>query len=210
MNSLSQRLKQLQQFTMLEPSHIRFRHWVKLYHSRFPYQERASVSSIAKSIRKKESMLQGLITRQGHWGAFTLCEFYSESTLLAYLATAEDYEGQGLASQVVDNALKQYLSPAEPYFWLEANPKLWKFYKKLGFKLLDIDYRIPEFYSSGTEKMGLLVKTNFTLNSISVDVVKAFVSELLLSGYLLTKEDLRYQKQMAIIQNYPQSTIALI
>lgn len=210
MNSPSQRLSNLQFVTLAQPQHMQFRHWAKLYHSRFPYQELAPLTSISKSIIKRESCLQGLTDKQGGWAAFTLCEFYNSATLLAYLATAESYEGQGLAKIMVQRAVATHLCKDQSFFWLEANPKLWKFYHKLGFKRLDIDYRIPEFYADGTEKMGLFVKTHAPMAKVNKAVVANFVSELLLSGYDLSEADPRYQQQMSVIQTYPQSTITLL
>lgn len=205
------RLQALQKFSLVQPNHIRFRHWAALYHSRFPYQELAPISGIADSIRKGESLLSGLIdSRSNQWTGFTLAEYYGNSTLLAYLATAPNFEGQGLARILVNDLLDNTLSEEKPYFWLEANPKLWKFYKKLGFKRLDMEYRIPEFYANGSEKMGLFVRLHPSIIHVEKKVVESFLSELLLTGYMLKENDPRYQQQMAVIHSYPHSVMTLL
>jgi len=202
------RLQALRNLTLNTSKHIQFRRWVALYRTRFPYQELAPVPAIAESLNQQESVINGLIDSKTHdWAVFTLTEFYGTSTLLAYLATAPDYEGKGLARQAVNSALNNTLSKDTPYFWLEATPKLWGFYKKLGFKRLQLEYRIPEFYGSGSEKMGLFVRTHLSITHIEKKVVESFVSELLLSGYGIKESDPRYQQQMQVIHSYPHDII---
>lgn len=208
MSSPLKRLQALKPFTLNHSSHIAFRRWLHLYKTRFPYQELAPITSIAKSINKSESLLTGLIDCQSNqWAGFTLVEMYGSSNLLAYLATAPDFEGQGLARKMVGELVSKSLSETTPYFWLEASPKLWKFYSKLGFKRLAIEYRIPEFYGKGTEKMGLFVRLHPSISHIEKKVVESFVSKLLLSGYGIKKTDRRYEKQMAVIQSYPHTVV---
>jgi len=202
---ISDRLQPLKQIQLTRPGHVLFRRWAHLYRSRFPYQELAPLTAIESSLIAGDTIIHGQLDSASHqWVAFTLLERYSSSTLLAYLATHSDFEGQGLAKRLVDEQLQKYLTKQTPYFWLEANPKLWPFYQKLGFQRLPIPYFIPEFYGSGTEFMGLFVKTHSSVNAISKSVVEKFVSELLLTGYGIKESDERYQKQMKLIQEYPQ------
>lgn len=206
--STQARLQLLHHKTLSSVNHILFRHWIALYHQRFPYQELAPVTSIAQSIETSSSVISGVVeSTSNRWAGFTLIERYGDSTLLAYLATAPKFEGLGLARELVDEALLKNLTADTPYFWLEANPKLWSFYQKLGFKRLDIEYRIPEFYGSGSEKMGLFVKMYSSACSIPKTVVESFISELFLTGYAITAHDSRYLQQLSVIQAYPHSTM---
>ena len=199
-------IKSLRPIKLNRPGHILFRSWARLYRSRFPYQELAPLPAIAKSLEQEESEILGLIdSRSNQLAGFTLVEFYQSSTLLAYLATAPDYEGQGLARMLINQQLAIHLTEKTPYFFLEANPKLWSFYTKLGFYRIDLDYQIPEFYGAGTEKMGLFVRLHCSQEKLPKSVVETFVSEVFLSGYELKKNDMRYQKQMAAIQRYPHA-----
>lgn len=205
------RLLALKPTSLKHSKHILFRHWAALYHTRFPYQELAPITSIAKSLDNSESSLSGLVdAKTNQWAGFTLSEYYGSSTLLAYLATAPKYEGLGLARKMVDELLAKSLSASKPYLWLEANPKLWGFYNKLGFKRLDMEYRIPEFYGDGSEQMGLFVRLHPSVAEVEKKVVESFVSELLLSGYDLKEKDSRYQRQMQVIHSYPQPVVATI
>lgn len=205
------RLQALKPFTLTRPGHIRFRFWARLYRSRFPYREQAPITSIADSINKGESELSGLLDADSnHWAAFTLLESYSDSTLLAYLATAPQFEGQGLAKKLVHQLLANNLTADTPYFWLEAAPKLWPFYQKLGFKRLDLDYRIPDFHGSGSEKMGLFVVLHDSVENVRIQVVESFVSELLLQGYQLKQDDPRYGTQMQVIKDYPHDIVTTL
>jgi len=202
------RLQLLQPKTLSSANHILFRRWAALYHQRFPYQELAPITSIAQSLEESTTTISGVIDSMvNQWAGFTLLESYGDSTLLAYLATAPEYEGFGLARELVTEAVQKNLTTDKPYFWLEANPKLWRFYRKLGFKRLDIEYRIPEFYSKGSEKMGLFVKTHSNVCSIQKNVVDSFISELFLNGYAIKANDPRYLQQMSVIQAYPHSTM---
>jgi GNAT superfamily N-acetyltransferase len=192
------------------PAHFLFRSWARLYRARFPYQELAPLPAISKSIQQEASHIFGLIdSGSSLWAGFTLVEYYESATLLAYLATAPGFEGRGLARQLVAQQLKIQLSKDKPYFWLEASPKLWSFYTKLGFSRIDLDYRIPEFYGSGSEKMGLFVQVHSSIESIPKLVVESFVSDVFLSGYAIKKNDPRYIKQMAIIQHYPHQIFSI-
>jgi len=198
---ISNRLQPLRPVTLRQPEHILFRRWVSLYRTRFPYQELAPVSMIEQSIRSGNNVIQGWVnTQKSQWVAFTLLEFYPTGTLLAYLATHPNYERQGLAKILVDQQLEHYLTKQMPFFWLEANPKLWAFYQKLGFYRLPIPYYIPEYSGEGVEQMGLFVKHHSSVSAISKEQLIEFVSQLFLSGYGLTKEDIRYQEQMKRIQ----------
>ncbi len=211
MSLLRNRLQALKSLTLSTPNHIHFRHWVHLYHRRFPYQELAPVTSIARSLVKENAVITGLInSANNRWAGFTQYEYYGNSVLLAYLATAPEFEGRGLARQMVESLVNQTLGEKTPYFWLEASPKLWAFYAKLGFKRLDFEYRIPEFYSSGSEKMGLFVRLDKSVAELKKGQVEAFVSELLLSGYDIKESDWRYQRQMKIIRDYPKSTVKVV
>ncbi len=206
----SSKLQALQTVKLTRPGQFLFRSWARLYRSRFPYQELAPLPAIAKCLQQDESIIVGLLEPVSHqWAGFTLLESYGSSTLLAYLATAPDYEGLGLARQLVNQQLQTHLSKEKPYFWLEASPKLWSFYNKLGFVRLDLDYRIPEFYSSGSEKMGLFVQVFDSIEAIPKLVVKSFISDVLLTGYGIAESDVRYVNQMAVIQSYPHSTFSL-
>lgn len=205
------RLQALQNISLVQSNHILFRSWAALYHSRFPYQELAPITSISQSLNCGENAINGIFdTVNQQWAGFTLIEYYGESTLLAYLATAPSFEGLGLARDMVEQSLQTNLTKEKPYYWLEANPKLWKFYKKLGFKRLDMEYRIPEFYAEGTEKMGLFVKTHSSISHIEKKVVESFVSKLLLDGYQITNKDPRYQQQMRVIEQLSQDTISTL
>ncbi|HHT00757.1 MAG TPA: N-acetyltransferase [Thiomicrospira sp.] len=200
------RLQSLKQIQLTRPGRFLFRSWSHLYRSRFPYQELAPLTSIESSLLSNNSVIHGLVdNRSKQWAGFTLLEFYSSSTLLAYLATNPDFENQGLARKLVNAQLEKYLTEKSPYFWLEANPKLWSFYKKLGFQRLPIPYVIPEFYGAGTEFMGLFVKTHVSVTKIPKTVIHSFVSDLLLSGYGIKDSDVRYKQQMKTIQDYPQT-----
>ncbi|MEA3405405.1 MAG: GNAT family N-acetyltransferase [Pseudomonadota bacterium] len=203
---INNRLQSLKQVQLTRPGHFLFRSWAHLYRSRFPYQELAPLPLIETSLLSDDAVIQGLIdSRSNQWAAFTLLEFYQSSVLLAYLATDPAFENQGLARKLVNEQLEQNLTEQTPYFWLEANPKLWPFYQKLGFQRLPIPYFIPEFYGTGTEFMGLFVKAHSKISTIPKDVIQKFVSDLLLSGYGIKANDVRYTNQMDIIQNYPQA-----
>ena len=197
--------------TLTHSRHIKYRQWLALYHRRFPYQELAPSPMIEKSLEKGHVKIMGLYDRKNiRWAGFTLMEDYQQHQLLAYLSTAECYEGQGLARRLVNQSLQDSLSVERPYYWLEASPKLWKFYRKLGFKRLAINYRIPEFYGSGTEQMGLFIRLHSSVQQISKVEVRAFVQQLFQKGYDITSDDKRYQAQMAEIDAYPHSVVATL
>ncbi|MEA1989737.1 MAG: GNAT family N-acetyltransferase [Pseudomonadota bacterium] len=199
------RLSTLKPIQLTRPGQFLFRSWAHLYRSRFPYQELAPLTTIAQSLSAEEARIHGLLDNHSkQWAGFTYLEFYSSSVLLAYLAISPDFEEQGLARRLVDEQVETCLSTSTPYFWLEANPKLWSFYNKLGFQRIPIPYYIPEFYGKGTEFMGLFIKTHPSVKVVSKQVVEKFVSQLFLKGYGIQDSDPRYQKQMALIQTYPQ------
>lgn len=206
------RLHDLQSVCLTSPEHIAFRRWARLYRSRFPLSELAPLTAVEYGLRQDETVISGYQNRKSDWAGFTLCEDYECGTLLAYLATSPDYEGQGLAKRMVDEQTEQALSADKPYFWLEANPKLWRFYHRLGFARLDMPYAIPNFNDDGTEAMALFVKTHASVSDTDVDkkLVKEFVSELFLEGYYVASDDPRYLAQMKVIEQYRQSGFALV
>ena len=191
----------LKPITLTSSQHFLFRSWAKLYRSRFPRQELAPLSTIAKAVDSKQSYISGLLTQDNQWVGFAVIESYGKDALLAYLATAPNFEGMGLARTLVEQALDNCLSESSPYFFLEAAPKLWDFYQKLGFYRLPFDYAIPDFYGQGVSKMGLFIQLDESAESISKERLYHFVSDLLLEGYQLKACDQRYGQQMAKIDS---------
>lgn len=206
------RLSHLMPVRLTTPEHIAFRRWAKLYRSRFPVSELAPLTSVAHGLCEGESVIHGYQNRKADWAGFTLCESYRRGTLLAYLATSPDFEGQGLAKRMVDEQVAEMLTSDKPHFWLEANPKLWRFYHKLGFARLDMPYAIPNFNDDGVEVMALFVKTHESVSNQHVEKawVEDLVSEMFLEGYLIREDDPRYVSQMNVIRQHADSTFALV
>jgi len=191
---------------MTKPDDPLFESWAILYQSRFPYQELAPLSSIKNSMENGLSNISGIVvSKTQQWVGFTLVEFYKEASLLAYLAVTPEFEGLGLSRKLVDQRLDEKLNKQTPYFFLEANPKLWSFYHKLGFYRLPMNYHIPEFYGDGVENMGLFIRTIPSITMVSKKTIRLFVSRVFLTGYGLKLTDPRYQQQMKIIEKIPES-----
>jgi GNAT superfamily N-acetyltransferase len=209
MERLFERADGLTPVLLSHPDSMRFRRWAALYHQRFPYQELAPLSGIEQSLRDHQAVILGLMTPDNDWAAFSMVEYLQQGTLLSYLATAKPFEGRGLAGELVRAQLATYLSRSHPYFWLEASPRLWPFYRHLGFRVLDFDFRIPEFHASGSEKMGLLIRPYAGVKQIEKAAVTAFVRELFLSSYGLKEADPRFVWQMQALARCPHNVFFL-
>lgn len=198
-------LKNIEWVELQSASNIFFRSWAALYHRRFPYSERAPISALADAINDGESIIIGLKgARSIEWASFAHCEFYSQGVLLAYLATAENFEGQGLARKTIQQAETKFLTEQSPYFWLEAAPKLWPFYQKLGYTRLDLPYQIPNYHDDGSEKMALFIKLHPSVSVLTKSTLHGFIKETFLQGYGLHEEDTRYLWQQQQVDNFPE------
>ena len=196
--------------TLSHPDSLLFRRWVHLYAQRFPFYERSPVGSIAAGLLEGELLIEGLGVRSevdGHWdwASFVCYEPYLQGTLLAYLVTHPDFEGQGLARQLVAHLVQTSLSPQTPYFWLEAEPKLWGFYRSQGFFQLPFAYYIPRFYGDGVVKMGLFIKSVQPV--IERETVQEMVRTLYLQSYDLDEDDPRIEQGLAETLQLPETVM---
>lgn len=197
----------LRYLTLSCPDSLLFRRWVHLYAQRFPFYERSPVASIAAGLLEGELFIEGLcfrseVDRHWDWASFVCYETYPTGTLLAYLATHPDFEGRGLARQLVQGLVEQRLSHQQPYFWLEAEPKLWGFYRSQGFFQLPFTYYIPRFFGEGVVKMGLFVKS--LRDVIERSTVYEMVQTLYLQSYDLAEDDPRIEKGLAEVFSLPK------
>jgi GNAT superfamily N-acetyltransferase len=201
------RLAHLDRYQLKTPLHFLFRRWVHLYAQRFPFYERAPVAVLAEDLLSGHLKIEGDVFRDSYqhwqWASFTCLECYPTDVLLAYLATDPRFEGRGLASQLVTDQCWQMTSIERPHFWLEAEPKLWGFYRKQGFYQLNFSYEIPRFYQEGTVKMALFVKSRQT--RLTRDHISEFVSTLYLKSYGVKEDDPRYLDGMRAVQSLPDT-----
>ncbi|GAB6035256.1 GNAT family N-acetyltransferase [Galenea microaerophila] len=196
--------------SLSNPHSLTFRRWAQLYAQRFPFYERAPLPALIEGLEQRKVALEGYLFRSpidGHWdwASFVCYEPYPLGTLLAYLATHPDYEGQGLARQLVRQLVEKSLGPQTPYFWLEAEPKLWSFYRRQGFFALPFTYLIPRFFDEGTVEMALFIKS--AVSEVSRETVRQMVTTLYLQSYEISPEDPRFQQGLAEIEGLPEQIV---
>src|ERR1700761_5700105 len=59
------------------------------------------------------------------------------------MATAENYQGQGLGSKLVNFAMVYLRGQKVNYVWCNARKKAVKFYQNLGFEIISAEFEVP-------------------------------------------------------------------
>jgi len=169
---------------------------IAIYNNSFPEWEKENIDNISKNIKKGKYKMVAYTSDNEVQGFYILDINYKLNyTLFSFLAVKENLRGKGIGTKLCLNAIN-YFQNNIPCQWLliEAEDRQAKFYGKLGFKKIIIDYAIPEFNSVESVKMHLMcIEKDKKLDKLSlINIIK----NIFTFGYCLNKEDKRIQEQL--------------
>ena len=178
-----------------------FEESIKIYNDSFDEWEREDTSNILKNIKSSTYKMFSYL-EDGEVLGFYILDINPDLNyvLFSFLAIKESKRGLGLGTKLCLNAIEYFHSDFK-YEWLliEAKERQARLYEKLGFSRLLLDYRIPEFNSSSSVSMNLmLIKKGKVL---ATDSLKEIIKDIFHRGYALLKGDKRVIEQLQRIDN---------
>ena len=172
---------------------------IKIYENSFPEWERESTQNILKNIQTGTYKMFSYVEEKEVIGFYILDINSSLNyTLFSFLAIKESKRGLGLGSKLCLNAINYFHSKIQvKYLLIEAEERQAQLYEKLGFSKLELDYRVPEFNSSNSVKMNLMLINE--AKALDSNSLKKIIEDIFYRGYSLEKNDIRVSEQLARI-----------
>ncbi|MEA1982146.1 MAG: GNAT family N-acetyltransferase [Campylobacterota bacterium] len=169
---------------------------IRIYTDSFPKWEREDTSNILKNIKNGTYKMFSYL-EDGVVVGFYILDINSSLNyaLFSFLAIKESRRGEGLGSKLCLSAIEYFHKNIKSdWLFIEAQQRQAELYKKLGFSKLSLDYRVPEFHSSNSVVMNLmLLKKNKELDAHSL---KKIIKDIFHRGYSLVDTDMRIQEQI--------------
>jgi len=168
---------------------------IEIYRESFPEWEREDEAKILQNLRsgiykmfcyKEESKVLG----------FYILDVNTQLnyTLFSFLAVKESKRGLGLGSKLCLHAIEYFHKVlACSYLFIEAQERQTQLYAKLGFKVLDIDYRVPAFDSTKSIEMNLMLLQELEITPVTL---RPIIKDIFLRGYGLDEDDIRLKEQL--------------
>jgi len=168
---------------------------IKIYRDSFPEWEREDEATILKNIKNGSYKMFAYKKNEEIIGFYILdINLTLDYALFSFLAIKESKRGLGLGSQLCLDAIEYFHKSIDcDWFFIEAEVRQAALYAKLGFKALEIDYRVPAFNSNKSVKMSLMLIEEKTIEK---DSLRPIIEDIFLRGYSLHRDDIRLKEQL--------------
>ena len=169
---------------------------IKIYDESFPEWEKEDTDNILLHIKSNRYEMIAYVSNNEVQGFYILDINYKlDYTIFTFLAVKESLRGKGIGTKICLNAIDYFNNYIEcQWLLIEAEDRQAKFYGKLGFKKILIDYFVPEFDSQESVKMHLMcINKDKEIDSISLANI---MRNIFLFGYCLDEKDKRIQRQL--------------
>ncbi|MDF1877868.1 GNAT family N-acetyltransferase, partial [Sulfurimonas sp. SAG-AH-194-L11] len=173
---------------------------IEIYRDSFPEWEREDEAVILKNIKANSYKMFAYKEDEEIVGFYILdINTTLDYTLFSFLAIKESHRGQGLGSKLVLHAVEYFHSSIKcDWLFIEAEERQAKLYARLGFKPLNIDYRVPAFNSQKSIKMSLMLIEEKSIDSLSLHPI---IKDIFIRGYGLKENDIRLINQLKSVEN---------
>ncbi len=186
----------------LDTNSIYFAQTMQIYEASFPAWEKEPQDAIRKRLQNGRYRLFAYIKGHAPFG-FYIFDLHPklDYILFTYLAVDETKRGKGIGTKLCMDAMERFRSKTD-YGWMfiEAEDRQARFYAKLGFVHIDIDYSVPRYDNDGVISMHLLC-----LQKEKKELTKEFLSKVIVSiyteGYFLEINDKRIENQLQKLPN---------
>jgi len=179
---------------------------IQIYNDSFPEWEREDTSNILLNVKSGVYKMFSYV-EDGVVIGFYILDINAELdyALFSFLAIKEENRGKGIGSKLCLNAIEYFhKNIKQDWFLIEAEDRQAKLYARLGFETIKLDYAIPEFNSTSSVPMNLmLIQEQKALDSNSLALI---IKDIFHRGYSLNENDQRIQTQ---IEKIPK-TISLL
>lgn len=179
---------------------------IKIYNDSFPEWEKEDVENILSNIKTGRYKMIVYVSNNEVQGFYILdINHKLDYVLFTFLAVKENLRGHGIGTKLCLNAIDYFNNSIDcSWLFIEAEDRQSKFYGKLGFQKILIDYLVPEFNSNESVKMHFMcIEKDKKLDHISL---KEIITNIFTFGYMLDKNDKRIENQL----NKIPSTINLV
>ncbi len=121
--------------------------------------------------------------------------------LFSYLAIDEPERGRGYGEELTRHAMRVFAERGDRgWLLIEAEDRQARFYGRIGFGKLAIDYYVPRYDAVDAVPMHLLaMPRNGPVNSVDGAALKQIIERIYRSGYKLGADDPRLERQLALI-----------
>ncbi len=173
---------------------------MQIYRNSFPLWEREDESILYKNIQNGTYKMFTYLQDTEVVGFYILdINTTLDYALFSFLAIKESKRGLGLGSKLCLSAIEYFHTSIEcDWFLIEAQERQAKLYAKLGFKTLNIDYRVPTFDSDKSVPMSLMLIEE---KSIDLASLRLIIVDIFTRGYHLNENDIRLKEQLQRIEN---------
>lgn len=178
-----------------------FKDAIQIYVDSFPDNQRLSVDLMIRRVQEGiHQIFVGLLKDKAVFMATLHPLKNTDFILLEYLATDENFRGQGIGklffqyiSQVLkDNHKYLVIEVENPDFGDEQENKIRRinFYKKLGaIEIKDVRYILPPLTGDITTEMKLLTMPEYHLRKINKGLIKRVIQEIYQQVYSRNEND---------------------
>jgi predicted GNAT family N-acyltransferase len=169
---------------------------MKIYDDSFPAWEKEDIKSISINIKNGRYKMIAYVYHDEVQGFYILDTNYKlKYTLFTFLAVKKNLRSKGVGTKLCLNAINYFHKHIQSQWLLiEAEDTQAKFYGKLGFKKILIEYLSPKFTSKESVKMHLMsIEKDKKLDNLSLINI---IRNIFLFGYSLNEKDERIEEQL--------------
>lgn len=173
---------------------------IKIYTDSFKKHEREESNKILKNINNGKYKMFSYIQENEVIGFYILDINHTlRYTMCCFLAIKESKRDLGFGSKVCSHAISYFNSSIKSnWLLIEAQERQAKLYIKLGFKRINLDYKVPIFNSNNS------IQTNLMIIQKAIKIDKTSLSDIIKDifcrGYSLNKNDQRVKSQLIKIK----------
>lgn len=168
---------------------------IKIYEDSFPEWEREAKETIFQRLESKE-YLGFIYTINSEVVAFAILDVNMTLNyiLFSFLAVRKNQRGVGLGLKlslyVIEYCKRKYTAS---WLLIEAEERQALLYERIGFKRLQLEYRVPKFHSLESVPMSLMIITKKPLDN---DMPSKIIKDIFHRGYSLDLDDIRIKQQL--------------
>lgn len=190
-------------FRIREPTDPAWREILHIYRETFSEWEREPEAVLASRMEEGRYVVSACALADGRIVGFHIVDAVLPDgyALFSYLGVTKAHRGKGYGTELCRHAIESFRkNDALEIMYIEADDRQSRFYGRLGFQRLDLDYRVPRFDGPGSEPMHLLaIPLADHVAALTRGELRAAVRSIFVDGYQLKPGDPRIDEQLARI-----------
>ena len=176
---------------------------MEIYRDSFPDWEREPEDAITQRVQQGQYLLLAAIDIQAQVVGFYILDSVAEfnCVMFTFLAVTKSERGKGYGTLLCQDAINRFKNESEiEWLLIEAGERQAAFYGNLGFKKLDLDYKVPKFGEAGSVMMHLMaISAHKDICGVQGNVLTQIIKRMFINDYQLSEHDNRLNEQLALI-----------